>query len=118
VLLVGNWAIKFPSCRSHGEGVLGMMQSLSRGISANISELVWSGMPGLCPVEHSLFGIVNIYPRCQEVSEVTSEEYEAIGHVGPTDKKPQNVGLLGGKLVWIDYDMSWNDRPICEHIRN
>lgn len=45
--------------------------------------------------------------------EPTDEEYTATGFLGPMDKKANNVGLLAGRLVWVDYDMSWNDCRVC-----
>jgi hypothetical protein len=114
VYLTRLWAIKTPSLRSHGTGVAGMLWSLCRGVLANLSEREWSGSPGTCPMRWSLAGLVNVYPRCEHVTEDLSDaEYEAIGFLGPADKNPHNVGVLDGRLVWVDYDMSWNDRPPC-----
>ena len=62
------------------------------------------------PRRSALAGLVNVYPRCEPVlTEPTEEEYSATGVLGPTDRKASNVGWLKGRLVWIDYDMSWND---------
>lgn len=118
VLLVGRWAVKVPSVRTHDNGLRGVLWSLCRGITANQSEAEWSGHhAGLCPVLLSLAGLVNVYPRCEPVDcELAEAEYDAIGFVGPTDRKPQNVGVLGGRLVWLDYDQSWNDQPPCRHV--
>ena len=116
VLLVARWAVKVPSLCAHRNGLRGVMWSLARGLSANLSEAEWSGQPGLCPVVWSFAGIVNVYPRCEPASEdLTEDVYEAIGFTGPMDKKPANLGWLNGKLVWLDYDMNWNDRAPCEH---
>ena len=110
VLLVGRWAIKLPSLRSYGDGPAGVLWSVTRGIQANLSEREWSGSPGTCPVVWSAAGVVNVYPRCDPVmAEPTDAEYAATGVLGPVDKKRQNVGWLAGRLVWVDYDMSWND---------
>jgi len=110
VLLIGRWAVKVPSFRAYGDGLRGVVWSITRGIQANLSEITWTGSPGVCPVVWSLAGLVNLYPRCQPVlTEPTEEEYSATGILGPTDRKPSNVGWLKGRLVWIDYDMSWND---------
>ncbi|ANZ35236.1 hypothetical protein BBK82_03260 [Lentzea guizhouensis] len=116
VLLAGRWAFKFPSLRSHGKRLRGVMWSLARGLSANLSEAEWSGQEGLCPVLWSAAGLVNVYPRCEPASEdLTDDVYAAIGFNGPMDKKPANLGWLNGTLVWVDYDMNWNDRPPCMH---
>jgi hypothetical protein len=110
VVLVGRWALKFPSLRAYGDGPRGVVWSITRGIQANLSEITWTGSPGVCPVVWSLAGLVNLYPRCEPVlTEPTEEEYSATGVLGPTDRKASNVGWLKGRLVWIDYDMSWND---------
>lgn len=117
VLLAGQWAIKLPSLRAHGEGLAGVLWSISRGILANQSECDFSGQPGLCPVLWSFAGVVNVYPRCEPVEhELTDDEYAAIGFAGPVDKKPPNVGLLDGRMVWLDYDQNWNDQPPCQHV--
>lgn len=116
VLLLGKYAIKLPRLSAHHSGLRGRMWSLARGILANISESEWSGMQGVCPVLWSGFGgIVNIMPRCKPVYEDRSvEEYYAISNqLFASDKKPQNLGLLNGELVWIDYDQDWNDQPPC-----
>lgn len=117
VFLVGRYAIKVPSLRSHERGFSGVLWSFVRGASANLSEREWSGSTGTCPVLWSLGGLINVYPRCEPVTwDPTEEEYNAIGLSNPTDKKPHNVGLLNGRMVWIDYDMNWNDRPPCAHV--
>ena len=119
VLLVGRWAVKVPSLRSHGHGLAGVLWSFCRGILANQSEAEWSGQPGLCPKVWAFAGLISVYPRCEPVTrEVQAEEYAAIGWAGPTDKKPANLGLLDGRMVWVDYDMNWNDRPPCQHVVN
>lgn len=118
VVLIDRWAIKFPSLRSHGDGLRGLLWSVTRGIQANLSEQDWSGSPGTCPVLWSLAGLVSVYPRCAPVfRELSDAEYESTGFLGPQDRKPHNLGYLDGRLVWIDYDQSFNDRPPCQHIR-
>lgn len=116
VLLAGRWAVKVPSLCAHGKGLRGVVWGIARGLSANLSEEEWSGQEGLCPVLWSFGGLVNVYPRCEPASEeLTEDVYDAVGFTGPMDKKPANLGWLNGKLVWLDYDMNWNDRPPCEH---
>lgn len=48
MLVAGRWAIKVPSFRSYGHGARGVLWSITRGISANLSELVRvpRGVPG------------------------------------------------------------------------
>lgn len=112
VLLAGRWAVKVPSLRTHSDGVRGVMWSLCRGISANLSECQWSGSPGVCPVRWSLLaGVVNVYPRCAPVDPDHVIDWEGIGFLAPTDRKHQNVGWFHGHIVMVDYDGSWNDCP-------
>jgi hypothetical protein len=80
------------------------MRSIAWGIAANLTELEWSCMPGACPVLWSFLGVVNVYPRCEPVTtDLTAEEFDAIGltHVG--DRKRDNLGWLNGRIVWVDY---------------
>ena len=111
VFLAGRWAVKVPSLRTYGNGVQGLLWSVCRGITANLSEIEWSGTPAVCPVRWTLAGIVNVYPRCEPVDPDEEIDYYAIGELFPTDKKPENLGRLNGQLVWIDFDCSWNDCP-------
>jgi hypothetical protein len=111
VFLVGHWAVKVPSTRVHGGAVRGLLWSLTRGIQANLSEAEWSGTTGACPVLWSLAGLVNVYPRCRPVEPDHEIDWEGIGFLAPVDRKHDNVGWLDGRIVMIDYDMSWNDCP-------
>ena len=113
VLVGKRYAVKFPSLRAYDNGVSGVVWSIVRGISANMSEREWSGQPGLCPVRWSLFGIINVYPTATPPPS-DDIDYESISPWLPaSDKKPHNVGVLNGELVWIDYDMNWNDCSPC-----
>ena len=155
VLLVGRWAIKWPSTRRYGNGFKDVMWGLTRGVLANQSEAEWHRCGeeanenerrfagNVAPVLHSwLGGLVNVYPRCRPLSERDAELLEASLHGGPGhddavklgfvypdigphpgDTKPENVGWLRDpttewavyKLVWLDYDMSYNG---CPHARS
>lgn len=110
VLLIDRYAIKVPRCDS--------LWGFSRGLQANLSEREWSGMAGVAPVVWSLFGLVNVYPRCEPLLPADApldEDWDAYDEVAPgfyaTDKKPENLGLLKGRVVWIDYDTSFNGCP-------
>lgn len=108
VLLIGKYAIKIPTFR-YGNYAK-PFQMFARGLLANYSESDWSNYDGaaVAPVLWSFFGLINVYPRCEPVYEF--DDYISLGlPVG--DHKPQNIGLLNGKLVWIDYDSSWNGCP-------
>lgn len=118
VLVIGRWAVKVPSVRAYGDGLRGVLWSWTRGVQANLSEAEWSNSPGTCPVLWSLAGLVNIYPRADALPDGAEVDWDAIGFLCPVDRKPQNVGRLGGRLVMIDYDMSWNDcGPDCRNQR-
>lgn len=113
VLLTKRHAIKFPSLRGGSRGPRAFLWSLTSGIQANLSEWEWSGMPGTCPVKFSAWGLVNVYPRCEPVADGTEVDYDSIGFNYATDRKPDNVGYLDGRLVWVDYDMSAGDCTDC-----
>lgn len=120
VLLVGDWAVKVPRLRRGDDRSLaGAMWGLSRGLQANLSEREWSDVEGVAPVLWSLGGIVNVYPRATEFTgDLTDEQYEQLALPGrwfPRDRKAANIGWLRGRLVWLDYDGSWNG---CPHDRN
>ena len=112
-----RWAVKFPSLRPYDHGIRGVIWSFTRGVQANLSEIEWSEMEGVCPVRWSLWGLVNVYPTAQPVPDDVEIDYTAIlGHPISVDKKPPNVGILNGRMVWVDYDMSWNDCITCHRL--
>lgn len=102
VLLTPRWAIKLPLVSSRGHGWL---WSLAHGVIANLSELRLSHEPGVCPVVWSLHGLIQVYPRCRPVSLDTGPiafDMLASERV-PVDPRPHNVGVLNGRVVWLDY---------------
>lgn len=114
VLLAGPWAVKVPSLRPYGQGLRGLLWSLSRGIQANLSEAAmcaWEETrPDLCPVRWSLAGgLINVYPRCGPLPLERAGEARPLPFCG--DRKPENLGVLRGRVVWLDYDGSWNGCP-------
>jgi hypothetical protein len=113
VVLTRRYAIKLPSLRGGSRGPRSFLWSLTSGIQANLSEWEWSGMPGVCPVLFSAWGLVNVYPRCELLADDAVVDYDAIGFPYRTDNKPDNVGYLDGRLVWVDYDMSSENCPSC-----
>lgn len=108
VVLVGRWAIKVPTAR-YG------LSSIARGILANQSEAAWTTRDGhVAPVLFSMLGgIVNLYPRCEPIDETLVDVESVIGPLGcpPPDRKADNLGMLDGRVVWLDYDYSWNGCP-------
>lgn len=114
VYLVGRWAIKVPRWRGDRKD---RTWRIARAVIANQSEAQWSGVVGTAPVLHLwLGGIVAVYPRCEPWSSKVEPDYDSIGEGWmPRDRKPENIGILNGEPVWLDYDGSWNG---CPHSRN
>lgn len=114
VLITKKYAIKVPSFRTGcGYHFRDRFWSLSRGWLANDSELTWwnnSKDPALCPVLKSwLWGWVQVYPRCELIDvEIDLKDYPKPEYRFPGDRKNDNLGILNGRLVWIDYDSSYN----------
>lgn len=82
----------------------GALWSLAEGVLANLSEAEWSGWPGVCPVKWSLLGVINVYRRCDPVELDDDFDFAAVAPgLGHFDPKEANLGLLDGRLVWVDY---------------
>jgi hypothetical protein len=127
VLVTGRYAVKVPSLRAYSGGMRTRLWSLARGYLGNHSEAEWSGIgqwegQPLCPVLQSwLWGLVQVYPRCQPLPLDKSGEYN--GELGPLPKlnpdpgdgKLSNYGVLDGRIVRVDYDMAFN---ACPHDRS
>lgn len=109
VILTRRYAIKVPSLRGGSlGGHRGRLEGLAKGLLANQSEYQWHTFEpwrgGVAPVLWSwLGGLVQIYPRCDPLppgSDMPVLELE------PGDRKPDNFGVLDGKIVRLDYDMT------------
>ena len=105
VLLVGPWAIKFPT-------VIYGWRLFLLGLLANMQERQFSrtGWPELCPVLWSLPGGWLVIMR--RAKEMTALEFERIDlekwvdrgeYVVPAEIKQDSFGWLDGKLVAVDY---------------
>lgn len=99
VLLIGNFAFKFPSCVE--------WRLFLQGLLANMQEKKFSGFhPDLCPVKFSIpGGFLIVMPRCKPLSR---DEYEdnliELSDFGiPVEPKLDSVGWLNGKIVAVDY---------------
>ncbi|WP_435589820.1 hypothetical protein [Micromonospora aurantiaca (nom. illeg.)] len=116
VILTRRHAIKVPSLRCHAEGGLrGRLAGLAHGILANQRERQWSSYEPwagqIAPVLRSwLGGWVQVYPRCEPLPVTDRDTY--VGDLplpvldpDPGDHKPDNYGLLGGRIVRVDYDL-------------
>lgn len=118
VLCVGRWAIKVPTTRPYGRRG-DRVWAWARGYLANCSEITWSGVEGVAPVLWRIGKVVVCFRRCEPLAEPYPEPDDAWwNEISPAlsfaDAKPENVGLLDGKPVWLDYDGSWNG---CPHSR-
>lgn len=81
-----------------------------------MSEREWSVAENVCPVVWSFAGVVNIYRRAQQVARVNDAAYPPLrfGDVQlRVDPKPENVGILDGRLVWLDFDQSQGSCQVC-----
>lgn len=125
-----RYAIKVPSLRRYGNGLAGLLWSVSRGILANQSEVEWwRNSPAdqkthMCPVLRSWFGgVVQVYPRCapfkvpraRELAMFHRDWFPVAMDPQPGDNKPDNYGWLDGRVVVLDYDMNYNG---CPHDRS
>ena len=123
VLLTRRYAIKIPALRTNGDGFSGLLWSLARGVLANQAELAWKEyepwQDALCPIVWSSWGgLVVVMPRCEPLEVNHLGEFE--GELpklepNPGDDKPENYGRLNGRIVRLDYDMSYN---ACPHDRS
>lgn len=113
MFLTRRYAIKVPSWRGqapHGATFRGRLASFARGVLANQSEQVWhdfgpwSGQ--VAPVLRSwLGGIVQVYPRCAPLPAGYRGQLPQLQPC-PGDLKAANCGVLDGRIVLVDYDMS------------
>lgn len=106
VILIGRYAIKVPSFRGHVHGDLrGRIAGFCHGIIANQTEYLWHDFDGwggrVAPVLHSwAWGLIQIYPRCEPAPD-DADLFEL--DPCPGDLKPDNFGVLDGRLVRVDY---------------
>ncbi len=99
VFLVGRWALKIPTWRYGWEVFL-------RGLQANISEATWTnyadGAPCNPVVRKVPGGWLNVYRRAEPYTgDIDDVRWEPYG-----DRKLDNVGVVDGRVVLIDYDMN------------
>jgi hypothetical protein len=107
VILTNRHAIKVPSLRGGSSGA--RIESFCRGVLANRSELQWHTYEGwrgaVAPVTRSwLGGVVQVYPRCPPLPPGARGPLPRLDP-DPGDVKPDNFGMLGGRVVRVDYDM-------------
>lgn len=107
VILTSRYAVKVPSLRGGSTGA--RIESFCWGVLANRSERQWHDYAGwggaVAPVIGSwLGGIVQVYPRCQPLPLGARGPLPRLDPC-PGDVKPDNFGMLGGRVVRVDYDM-------------
>lgn len=117
VIITARYAFKFPNVRNGWPLFL-------RGILANLSEQEWgnyveSTIPPNPVIHAAPLGFCNMYRRAQPFEERLDERVldedgnmvedpalDALDFTPWGDKKRSNIGIVGGRLVMIDYDMS------------
>jgi hypothetical protein len=103
VLLVGPYALKFPTVKRWELFLHGLLSNMQE---AKFSATNW---PELCPVLFALpGGLLVVMPRCTTLSEkLTREEYQAFtdrpDYVIPAENKADSFGYMNGRLVAVDY---------------
>lgn len=108
VLLTKKYAFKFPTFHS--------WESFLKGLTGNLQERKWKGVTDdyhLCPLLYSnRFGLLNIMPRCTPIKNrgLYIIELTRICIMSPAaeefyrrDAKPNNFGILHGRMVKLDY---------------
>lgn len=113
VILTRRYAIKVPSFRGGSVGgPRGRVEGFARGVLANLSEAQWASYEPwqgrVAPVLWSWLGLVQVYPRCAPLPD---ESVLPRLVPCPGDIKPDNFGVLGGRVVRIDYDMHPEPSP-------
>lgn len=103
-LLIGNYAVKFPSVRNG-------LRAFLMGWLGNIAERdrwKYESHPRLSPVLMSfLGGFFNIHPRYYEIleRELTRDELANLPICNP-DPKRSNYAMLDGVIIVLDYGHS------------
>lgn len=108
VILVGRYAVKVPSLRGGSSG--DRLASFCDGILANKAERTWHDYEPwrgrVAPVLRSWAGgIIQVYPRCDPLPAGRWEEASDVPWLDPDpgDHKAENLGLLNGRVVFVDY---------------
>lgn len=119
VLLIGGWAIKVPTTRPYGRRS-DRLWAWTRGYQANYSELQWAGVEGVAPVLWRWGNVVVCFRRAApwagELPDKSDPWWASIAPGLPYgDRKRDNIGVIDGRPVWLDYDGSWNG---CPHERS
>lgn len=109
VILVGSLAFKVPAPVGSWKGRL---HSFLQGWQQNLTERAYSKLKDehLCPVYFSLFGLVNVMPRCEpyDPRHITLDGvYQKLKEDCPywyvVEKKPSSFGYFNNYLIALDY---------------
>lgn len=108
VLLIGNYAIKFPRVWHKFKGH--RWKLFLRGILANIDEHFWwkcaYKKEYLCPVIwKSPLGLILVMKRADPISEEVYDKqaFAVMFENLPLDNKRDNFGIIDNKIVLVDY---------------
>lgn len=107
VVLIGQWAIKFPKLYS--------WETFLWGLLANMQEIQFSKLnwPELCPIIWYIpGGFLVVMPRCKILirNDFCEEKINEIftnaklhNRCLPVEMKPDSWGFLNGRLIAVDY---------------
>jgi hypothetical protein len=100
VLLIGSYAIKFPSPRCWQDFLFGLLNNLREARDSNL--------PGRCPVVARLpLGLAIVMRRAVPLSEQEFSRFPAYAfcreHGISAEQKPDSFGKLNGRIVALDY---------------
>lgn len=87
-------------------GGIGKFAGFCNGYLANSWERLWSKMDHLEGINPVLWhiGPINVYRTCEPVMVPNDFDYASVCKEIPYgDGKPDNLGILDGHLVWVDY---------------
>lgn len=100
VVLVGRYAVKFPSPRCWQDFLFGLLN--------NLREARDGALPGRCPVVASLpLGLAVVMRRAEPLNEDEFASFPAYEfcreHGISAEYKPDSFGKLNGRIVALDY---------------
>lgn len=108
VILIGNFAIKFPNVRN------GQLNFLTGCLSNYRERLYCKTFKGVLnnyyyslvapSIYCSIFGLVQIQKRCIPLNrELSGDEIDKFREISRGDLKPENFGIFKNKVVCLDY---------------
>ncbi len=106
-ILIFNYCIKFPYI--YNDPYYGKFYSLAKGIQHNMVEYKLSKFYSeLCPVYFSFLGLMNIMPRCKELTqnemgEMDETKFTQFIKSGLVENKSSSFGKYKNTIVAIDF---------------